>query len=1229
MISKRQQGSEEEIPHDEPSLSSSNNLTGPYLGAGSQTGESSPASTTVAGRNLLFEEIGRGGMGAVFKGRDTELGRELAVKVLLDDHRDRPELIRRFLEEAQIAGQLQHPGVAPVYELGRCPDNRPYFTMKLVQGHTLSELLRQRADIHQDVGKFLGIFAQVCQTVAYAHSQGVIHRDLKPSNIMVGGFGEVQVMDWGLAKVLRPEPAERAETAEGDGTPGVQPNGSGSTMEESRTGIVGTPAYMPPEQARGDAADERADVFSLGAILCEILTGRAVYTGSRQALWSKVQGVELGEAFTRLERCGADAELIGLARRCLAAQRDERSRHAGEVAEAVVAYLAAVEARARQAEQERAAAAARAEEAKATAAAERRAKRMTVGLAVAALLLAATGGSVAWIVQQQHAVALARKQEAERRAVDRMDQARVLLDAGWQANDLTKLVDARANAEQATEIANGADESIREKAAQLHDEVKARIEATDKNRALLTALLMVTESRETQSYQKGGGVVGLPNALLTVDEQFAAAFRLWEPDLDFDRNTVDEIVTRFESQPESVVQEVVSGLDTWALERAVKRQPEAKWRRLFDVAERLDHLDRRRELRRLLSRAGRSSTVRSDSSHQTKIRAELGQLSGKVDVYREPVLGLLALARVLEAVGEARKAETLLRSAVAIHRSEGLLLYELGKQLEHQKPPRLAESIEWYRAACAVRPRLGVALAVALGSANRAAEGEAILRDLASREPGNPELQYYLGNALHLQMKLRESEVAYREAILLKPGLAEAHRGLGVVLSNQRRHSEAEKACREAIRIKPNLAEAHCSLGIVLADLHRPKEAEMAQREAIRLQSEFASAHAGLGSALSAQGRSREAETALREAIRLQPDNPTFHTLLGNSLTDQKRFRDAEALHREAIRLKPDYSDAYSNLGASLQMEGRLKEAEAAYREAIRLNPDSPVAHRNLGRVLGHQARDKEAEAAFRRALDLEYKHSEAHSGLGAALLAQGRFEKAESAFREAIRLNPSDALAYLGLALALKDQNKLEESVAALRKAEKISPGHPLIGNHLRLTKRWLELDKKLPAMLSGKEQLRTAQEQTEIAAFCAVYKKRYRAAANFYAAAFLAEPKLAGDLRFQHRYKAACAAALAADGKGEDAADLDDKERARLRQQARDWLAADLTFLAKLSDKKDAKANSWVKTTLQHWQSDPDLAALREPRESAKLTQTEREGWRKFWEEVEAVRKKASESP
>src|SRR5262249_28326264 len=152
-------------------------------------------------------------------------------------------------EEARIAGRLQHPGVPPVHDLGRLPDGRAFLAMKLIRGDTLEALLRDRHDPSHDRGRFVAVFEQVCQAVAYAHSQGIIHRDLNPANGRVGTFGEVQVMDGGLAKVLgsreRPRPEQvDAPTAEADGRPTAQ----GFTQAGS---VLGTPAYMPPEQAAG------------------------------------------------------------------------------------------------------------------------------------------------------------------------------------------------------------------------------------------------------------------------------------------------------------------------------------------------------------------------------------------------------------------------------------------------------------------------------------------------------------------------------------------------------------------------------------------------------------------------------------------------------------------------------------------------------------------------------------------------------------------------------------------------------------------------------------------------------------------------------------------------------------------------------------------------------------------------------------------------------------------
>lgn len=399
-------------------------------------------------RYQVHGEIARGGMGAILKGRDTDLGRELAIKVLLESHRDNPEVVQRFIEEAQIGGQLQHPGIAPVYELGQFADRRPYFSMKLVKGETLARLLAGRPDPSADRSRFIGIFEQICQTMAYAHSRGVLHRDLKPANIMVGAFGEVQVMDWGLAKVLTT--AGGMQPREATSSPGTSvihtrrnqvgskppsgiDSGCGSGSETRAGSVMGTPAYMPPEQALGevDSLDERADVFGLGAILCEILTGLPPYVAEHGgAVLRLAARGRLTDCLARLDACGADAELVAIARHCLALEPADRPRDAGVLAERVSQYLRSVETRLRAAEVAHAAEAARAAEAlhtvahaEARARAERRARRLQLTMATVVLGLVSVGAVAATylaILQSQLKDAAV---TAEQRALTAQQQA--------------------------------------------------------------------------------------------------------------------------------------------------------------------------------------------------------------------------------------------------------------------------------------------------------------------------------------------------------------------------------------------------------------------------------------------------------------------------------------------------------------------------------------------------------------------------------------------------------------------------------------------------------------------------------------------------------------------------------------------------------------------------------------------------------------------------------------
>jgi serine/threonine-protein kinase len=286
-----------------------------------------------ADRYELIGEVARGGMGVLLRARDALVGREVVIKLLRHEYRGVATAERRFLREARVNGQLQHPGIVPVYDVGRFPDGRPFFTMRYVHGRTLDALLADRPHPAADRGRFLRLFEQVCQTVAYAHAKGVVHRDLKPLNVMASGFGQVRVLDWGLAKVLgerTPRSADPTMTIPMHGPPHDTAGGS----------AVGTPAYIAPEQAAGrhDAVDERSDVFGLGGILCEILTGGPPYAGRSVAeVWARATAGDLADAHARLAGCGADSHLIDLARRCLAADPADRPRAADEVAAAVAA----------------------------------------------------------------------------------------------------------------------------------------------------------------------------------------------------------------------------------------------------------------------------------------------------------------------------------------------------------------------------------------------------------------------------------------------------------------------------------------------------------------------------------------------------------------------------------------------------------------------------------------------------------------------------------------------------------------------------------------------------------------------------------------------------------------------------------------------------------------------------------------------------------------------------
>ena len=310
-------------------------------------------------------ELARGGMGLILRVWDEDLRRELAMKVVLGESGQAtageitPKVLGRFLEEAQVTGQLDHPGIVPVHELGLDQRGAVFFTMRLVKGRDLKEIFDLVASHGADKGgeewtvtRVLWVLLKVCEAMAYAHSKGVIHRDLKPANVMVGRFGEVYVMDWGLARVLgQPDRHDLRLRSTETSIAFVQSerradasHSADSVLFTMDGDVVGTPAYMAPEQARGqiDQLGPRSDVYSLGAMLYHLLTGTMPFvTEDARVSQHMVLRWALEGPPRPVQALKSDVpeELVAICDKAMAREPEQRYADMGALAEDLRAYL--------------------------------------------------------------------------------------------------------------------------------------------------------------------------------------------------------------------------------------------------------------------------------------------------------------------------------------------------------------------------------------------------------------------------------------------------------------------------------------------------------------------------------------------------------------------------------------------------------------------------------------------------------------------------------------------------------------------------------------------------------------------------------------------------------------------------------------------------------------------------------------------------------------------------
>jgi serine/threonine-protein kinase len=730
--------------------------------------------------------LGKGGMGVVWRSHDRRLRRDVAVKVMKTELAGRPRLSHRFLEEAQVASQLAHPAIPPVHELGELPDGRPYFAMKLVKGRTFAELLEARSSPAEDLPRLLWIFEQVCQAVAYAHSKGVIHRDLKPQNVMVGAFGEVQVMDWGLAKVLAAQPAAVAVTNQPDSIVATvrTARADGATQEGS---VLGTYAYMAPEQARGEVErlDRRCDVFGLGAMLCEILTAQPPYVGTAAEVQARAEVGHLATARERLAACGADPELVGLAGRCLSAQPEGRPTDAGEVAGAVAAYLAGVQERLRRAELERAAAEGRAAE-------ERKRRRVLLALAAAVLALVGVGAAGGLLVQHY---AAGRQAEQARREGEQRQAVEFALDKAAGLRQHARYSAAAAVLEQARGVLRDAGlDDLRQRLAVAEAELGLvkRLDAIRQDRgvdlltpfakqaprgnAAMVRKVMVMGTRERQPSQ--------------TSKDYAAAFS--KAGLGEVGDDVAAVAARV--QTSGISGPLVAALDDWAFE--ARGSQSESW--LLGVA-RLTDPDLWR------NRFRDPAVLRDHRTLQALAGEALRDGEAKLDALSPQLL--TSVSRRLFGLGEGLP---LLRAAQRRHPNDFWLNFELSHALRNMNRE---EAAGYARVAVALRPDSGAAhynLGVMLWFTDLHGEKDAdgAIKEFQQATKLDPQLAVAhtaLGIALLAREDIDGAVVALRRAITCDPSdwvvTKAAHYNLGKALLRQGRFADSGAVTRARLKL--------------------------------------------------------------------------------------------------------------------------------------------------------------------------------------------------------------------------------------------------------------------------------------------------------------------------------------------------------------------------------------------------------------------------------------------
>jgi serine/threonine protein kinase/tetratricopeptide (TPR) repeat protein len=1087
---------------------------------------------TTIGPYKLLEEIGEGGMGAVWMAEQREpVQRKVALKIIKAGM-DSRQVVARFEAERQALALMDHPNIARVFDGGTTDSGRPYFVMELVKGVPITRY----CDEHRLTPRErLELFLPVCQAIQHAHQKGIIHRDVKPANVLVApydGRPVPKVIDFGVAKATGQRLTER-------------------TLFTGLGAVVGTLEYMSPEQAElnNQDIDTRSDIYALGVLLYELLTGTTPLSHERlkQAAFTEMlrlireeeppkPSTRLSESKDTLPAVAAQrhmeparltrlvrGELDWIVMKALDKDRSRRYETANGLARDVQHYLADEPVQACPPS--------------AWYRVRKFARRNKAGLAVAAgafLAVTVMAVTIGWAVRDRAA------REAE------IEQAEIRKQAEKERAETTRR-------------------------AKVESQVRAAVKA---------ARMLIVENK------------------LAVARQELAAARV-----------------RLGSDPAAFGD---LGEEIKALEAELEK-----------LARFLDWIDR---------------AHKAQSALQAQLRLPPGELAADIG-FR---LRALACYQVLERddwlarleggpLGPAQVAQV--RRAV----------YEELLQLARKVVQRPQDHRSGRRISAPAAGRAGLAYLQKAGAAF------------------SPTAAFYRIRA-QCRKALGEKEAARADEALSRHTLATIaldHYLLAIAAYEARNKAEAVRHCEAALRLEPTHYWSLHGLGNILVYLGRQKEdftsAAVAYTGCIMQRPDYALPYSCRAGAYAKLHRYHNVLADRAKAIELDPKDAAVRYNLGLASSDLGQLAQALADYAKAIELDPKCADAWNNRGKVYLDQGLPAKALADCSKAIELDPKLAVAWNNRGNAFTRLGQPAKAVADCSQAIALDPNVALAWGTRGAAYRALGQPAKALTDFTKAVELDPKEAKHWVFRGVVYLDLGQRDKALADYSKAIELDPTLMVAWYNrgmvfLKLGQpekavadfsKAIELDPKFAQawLIRSEAHLKLGQLDKGLADFSKAIKLKpecagpwfsqlFRAlhglgkdaaAAHFCAGAFAAQPWLASWPGNWNRYNAACSAARAGCGQGQDAAKLDETERARLRRQALNWLRADLAIWKELLAKQPDKARARVQQTLRHWQQDADLAGVRGDA-LAKLPEAERQTWQQLWADVEQTLKRVN---